>query len=831
MKIAFLEIQNFRKLRSVRIELSEKQTIFVGANNSGKTSAMHALDKFLKQSKERKEDIEIETDDSGRWFVVEDFTLSLWDKINAIGLAWENLNPEQDAAPDLNLSEWDNLLPALDVWIEVRPDEYNYVHKLIPTLDWEGGLIGIRLRLEPKKDISSLFSDYRQYRQRAKKSFMKAVALEISEHAEASDNTHEYTQRAFWPYDMKDFLRRRLPSYFAVKYYELDPQKLSLEKDSDGSFTRPQEIPEFSFAKGGDPFAGIIKIDSITAQRGFEDADTSKNQKLASQFYDYLRTSLNPEHNPEPKDSDIKAILAVSKSEQLFDSTLQTSFAGPINELQDLGYPGVYSPSLQVRTKVQRKDVLSHAAAIQYSLSEDAACSSDHYLPEAYNGLGYQNLISMVFRLMRFRDAWMKPNKEASSNQDNLTSSPEPIHLVLVEEPEAHLHVQVQQVFIRKAYDVLRNHENLGENQRFSTQLIVSTHSSHIAHECEFADIRYFQRIPATDQNDVPHARVVNLTAVFSDSTSKKKKKVQAEPAEQTDTETAKQAAIEAAKCEATQAFVARYLKTTHCDLFFADAVIFIEGAGERMLLPHFLNAFKGGALSSCYISLLEIGGSHAFRLKELIEHLGLTTLIVTDIDSVELNASTNRWKACPIDGGNSLKTANSTLKNWIPRKDTITELLAASKDDKQVELCDTGAAIRVAYQTPISLVINGNAGNICPRTFEDAFILSNFELFKNISKSCESAQLLSIHEKISTFLTHAELSKALFYLINSGSFFEKAEFALEVLFNFDLSTLETPNYIEEGLEWLYQQLTLPNLQTCTQTRTEEASAELEVAE
>jgi hypothetical protein len=32
-------------------------------------------------------------------------------------------------------------------------------------------------------------------------------------------------------------------------------------------------------------------------------------------------------------------------------------------------------------------------------------------LPEDYNGLGYQNLISMVFRLMSFRDGWMKVGK------------------------------------------------------------------------------------------------------------------------------------------------------------------------------------------------------------------------------------------------------------------------------------------------------------------------------------------------------------------------------------------------------------------------------------
>jgi predicted ATP-dependent endonuclease of OLD family len=50
MRIEFIEIGNFRKLPATRIELSPTKTIFVGANNSGKTSAMLALRRFLSQS-------------------------------------------------------------------------------------------------------------------------------------------------------------------------------------------------------------------------------------------------------------------------------------------------------------------------------------------------------------------------------------------------------------------------------------------------------------------------------------------------------------------------------------------------------------------------------------------------------------------------------------------------------------------------------------------------------------------------------------------------------------------------------------------------------------
>jgi predicted ATP-dependent endonuclease of OLD family len=47
MRIAFVEINNFRKLLAVRIDLTENKTLFVGANNSGKTSALLALRRFL----------------------------------------------------------------------------------------------------------------------------------------------------------------------------------------------------------------------------------------------------------------------------------------------------------------------------------------------------------------------------------------------------------------------------------------------------------------------------------------------------------------------------------------------------------------------------------------------------------------------------------------------------------------------------------------------------------------------------------------------------------------------------------------------------------------
>ena len=72
MRILAITIQNFRKLLQCHIEFSEKTTLFVGANNSGKTSAMDALGKFL----------------ADRNFNFNDITISKRSAINKIGDSW-----------------------------------------------------------------------------------------------------------------------------------------------------------------------------------------------------------------------------------------------------------------------------------------------------------------------------------------------------------------------------------------------------------------------------------------------------------------------------------------------------------------------------------------------------------------------------------------------------------------------------------------------------------------------------------------------------------------------------------------------------------------------
>ena len=50
MKIQSIHIRNFRKIKNCHIDFGDKETVFVGANNSGKTSAISAIVWFLKNN-------------------------------------------------------------------------------------------------------------------------------------------------------------------------------------------------------------------------------------------------------------------------------------------------------------------------------------------------------------------------------------------------------------------------------------------------------------------------------------------------------------------------------------------------------------------------------------------------------------------------------------------------------------------------------------------------------------------------------------------------------------------------------------------------------------
>lgn len=775
MHIKFFEIANFRKLLSIRVDLAADRTLFVGPNNSGKTSAMLALRRFLSPRRCP--------------FEMHDFTLCHWPTVIGIGKSWVEARDKEEVV-DLVIDPWVSALPMLDLWLHVEPGEMHHVRDLIPTLDWEGGSLGVRLRYEPK-DLKLLYKDFMGALSDAEAMRAAAIAAAAAEHPDA-DPPPAPPKLTIWPESLVDFLGKRLSTYFKVQAYSLDPAKLVEPEKSEA---KPQVLPPTSLPIGSDVLAGLIRVHDIPAQRGFgeeqpsqEDEDApaaAAGSRLSDQLKAYYTKHLDPTKGPDPKD--LGALQAIEAAQDAFDKRLTESFKAAFTEVEGMGYPGVTDPRPRVSTRLKAIDGLNHSAAITFEVDviaeEDGEMTPILHLPEANNGLGYQNLISMIFRLMGFRDAWMRVGKASKvATQVHI----EPLHLVLIEEPEAHLHAQVQQVFIKKAYAVLRAHRDLGDNGKLRTQLVVSTHSSHVAHESSFSCLRYFRRLPAGMAAKVPVSTVINMSEVFGANGE-------------------------------TERFVTRYLRAQHADLFFADAAILVEGPAERMLIPNFIRAHYD-ELNQCYITLLEIGGSHAHRLRPLIEHLGLLTLVITDLDTLTGTGGTSAQPAKKA----GQKTDNATLKTWIPAMDDVDALIEA--DDKAKTRRSDGDplfAVRVAYQVPVEVTPHGAAGpdTAFPYTFEDALAFENIAFFA----AFEGGGLVrKFREAIEAGGGAAAIGSRMYQALKDG---KKAEFALDVLEADGFDGLVVPRYIAEGLEWLLAQLRKKQAEILTEIKLSEPNA------
>lgn len=719
MKIHSIHIKNFRKLKNYHIDFGEKETVFVGANNSGKTSAISAIVWFLKNNEK---------------FTLKEFTATNWALIDRLGDQWLTNDPIDDTLLDSH--QWDDIVPSLDIWIDVADGEQYRVNHLIPSLStWDGKVVGVRCQYNPK-DVKRLYVDYKETKE-------KAIALQSTEEWKKASSPD------LFPKNLCDFLAKgsNLRDYFEVKYYIID---FAIEPTDEDMV---QVTPNNDLEKN--PLEELIRVDTILASRDFSDPEGQSDSDidtLSKQFQKYYSNSNSEEEVLMPED--LELVSGIAKANETYDAKLTKTFEMPVKELKNINYPGFQNPEIKIRSKIQIEEAIKHESAVQFAIQGMAELA----LPEKYNGLGYRNLISIYLKLMDFREKWLK----ALSEGKNI----EPIHLVFVEEPEAHLHAQAQQVFVRKAFEALCNNKTIRENHWLKTQLVLSTHSNHIINELDLNCMRYFKRV--MDAHDkIPISKVVNLSNTFGLD-------------------------------DETKQFVTRYIRLTHCDMFFADAIILVEGPAEKILVPSFL---ANAGLESYYISVIEVNGRHAHSFRSLINKIGIPTLIVTDIDATEtiVEEGKEKHKAVITAKEKGYKTGNPSITSWLPGKELVDDLMELNGAERTVD------NVRIAFQTTISVKWNKENEvytDICPYTFEDALIFTNLELFRQNGLK-KMGTITTIANLLKKSCSAEDLQKLIFDKLESKSGFKKADFAISLLYKDDFNDLIAPTYIQEGLEWM----------------------------
>ncbi len=724
MKLNAFHIQNFRRLKDTVIDLEDDISIFVGANNSGKTSATQALDIFVNGAKEK--------------LSIFDFSSDSWNVFTDIG--------------DNSFSVAFPTLPTItvDLWFQVDEPDLHRVSVLLPGLEWEGSEIGLRIQFQPRS-TEELLLHFREAK-------AKAEAYEIPEN---HDNDYQP-----WPGTLLSFLEKEINAEYHFGYYALDRDQFDLAYKEGPNFEPKWLRPEL--AKG--ILKSILKVDCLNAQRHLSDSSGDRAEDLSrclSRFY---------KRNLEKRDDDHDALKALSTSEQQLNNHLARVFEGTLTRISDLGYPGFNNPTLIIKSALNPTMIMTQDTRVHYALDNDAELT----LPDSYNGLGFKNLIYMVVEILDLQNRW----KEDEENRAAL-------HLIFIEEPEAHLHAQLQQVFINKVLGLLQIEGEGDDGAAYKSQVVITTHSSHILYERGFKPIRYFRRESAAGIGQF--SSCLNLSEFYRQEVRHRD-------------------------------FLAKYLKLTHCDLFFADAAVLVEGNVERLLIPLMIKKVTP-ELQSSYLSILEVSGAFAHQFKSLIQFLGIVTLVITDVDSVHPPAARPEAADAPaqqpedeqeeddepeeeVEGGGVIPrskcivsqegahTSNQTLRKWLPRKNTIAELMEATLAECTQEPNDeTRSAVHVTYQKLQPVRFNGVDANIAGRTFEEAFGLENADWCQNIAQKKLGLRFRELPQNIESLAQKLHIKV-------SGSSFDKTKFALNLMTKNE-ADWTVPVYIRNGLTWL----------------------------
>ncbi|URJ48511.3 ATP-dependent nuclease [Paenibacillus polymyxa] len=504
----------------------------------------------------------------------------------------------------------------------------------------------------------------------------------------------------------------------------------------------------------------------IAAQREVDDGNSRSNSKLSSVFQKEYKNRSDKSSSNKQTEIEIESLNEeIYKANEGIDIKLGSFFEDFIRSYSTFGYPSLDDTTLTLKSNVTVSNLFT-GIKLFYK-------DNEHLLPEKYNGLGYSNLIYIISEILSFK----------STIKDNGTD----LNLIFIEEPEAHMHPQLQSVLVQRINVFLNQNE-------INAQVIITTHSSHIVSNSSFDSIRYFCRFnKQLIVKDMKKFTITENTTVQDDQENSY------------DIDTLK--------------FLKRYITLVKCDMFFADKIIMVEGLCERLLMPLFIKEVDNEIallqrkkvpikiLEEQYISLIEVSGAYMHKFKEFLEFLGVKTLIITDIDCCKLNEKLDvndipiKYKNGEIkkypskyeiksDEINELITTNPTLINWIPQTRLIKELIGMPNEKKFQK------NVGVAYQTNYYAQDEHNIGIKCGRTFEEAFLIENTKYILE-----NKGELSSIYNKIKKYTNDNEIFD------NSYSIYEyidkydkKSNFAFDLMY---LKGWQVPSYIKEGLLWL----------------------------
>lgn len=693
MRVSSIYVDGYRRLTSQKINFEDGTTILAGANNSGKTSLIDLLRVVLGgDGNLRAEDLSA----SARF----DWLMSLVDA------AIEGEDCFRALLEDENVFE---KVPSVVVRIEVGydpdTDDIRQFADYLMDLDSEKSSFYFEFRFSSKRDgmiaaFSGLYSDIRK-------------AVDDCNWRSANDAEPG-------------------SSVFLVLQAKVDAALVNCSKPevffSDESYSN---VLPMSTDKS---FKRLFNFRAVKASRALDDTSDDKSGELNQR------------------------LIAVAKEDKNWEGVISKLPSRVVEAIHDLDIRKLTTDETLRSLNTVIESISSTNGAKQNDLFLDFHVTEDHAvqmiaramqtrylgagvpLSEASQGLGYSNLIFLHLEAESFiRSAAQEENRYL-------------VNLVVLEEPESHMHPQMQSAFIKHLLSRV--------NESGCLQAAVTTHSSEIVRLSGIEQLRVLK-------SEEAGCRIVDLRKFHTEEIADK-------PAE-------------------TQRLFSFLYAINFSDLLFADRVIMYEGDTERMYFQALIKAHEELAgLRAQYISYIHVGGAYAHIYKPLVvDTLLLKTVIITDLDYEKESNLSSFEKLKP------LLSTNATLNEFFQdgKKNSppsVADLSSAISADTGVALVPDTELAAVAFQ----MQPEGYA-----RTLEEAILATLLDAPVWTSLTKKKWKTFRNESGLKFSIPREPESPTITQIVASTSN-QKTDFMYSLILNSNLVEA-VPPYILSALRWL----------------------------
>lgn len=697
MKIRTVHITNFRKIIDAKINMEDSITVIAGANNSGKTSLAELFNAAFGNQKGRfrREDVPVQK--CREWS--------------------EKVYPVFAAAFQSGKNQDENLN---DIFSRIESAEKPEDALLIPPV-----ALKIQVDYDENQDDIRYFADYIMEFSPDNTSFyfIYQYGINLQAFRKAVDIAYEKLSMRFQKLSGdpdKDQRTIRMIQEMLIDLYVSACEETAWFADCDYTNTVSMDVVAFK---------GLFHYQHIAAGRSLADESSDKMRLLSRDMIDIAE---HEEHwqdlTRELPDQIVQPIQDSHIQEKVRESSIQS-----LNDAMDAisQTNGGQAGNIAIDMDISEDTIRSLLRNIIHAKFQTGDQTGDYYLSESSQGLGYSNLIYIHLQLLKYK-------KEID---------PFAVNFFVIEEPESHMHPQMQNVFAQYLFQYYEK-----ENQM---QGLLTTHSHEVVRMTTIPQLRVLRQLSPF------HCQLFDLHQFYD--------------------------TLQAGSDKELLEFYDWFYTINFPDIVFADKIILYEGDTERMLIKSALQSDAFAALRNQYVSFVQVGGAYGYRYRFIIDFLGIKSVIITDLD-YDVDATTESdILASRSTNWTINQFASSNLSNPTP---TIQMLYDWKTKSNPVVISDT-----------ICLAFQGHEDGLA-RTLEEAMLAKRYSLTALDKQTRDKWEKRRKDDGLQFVIPRGDACNI--RAIVSSTSKAKTDFMYSVILG-RLAEDMLPNYIKEALLWLMQ--------------------------